>query len=232
MPILKRLILLMWLLLGVTACAGLSPSLQFRTEVDSLVAGNEVQTKKSFVILPDAANANSEDLQFIEFKAYIEKALQLRGFVKANTARESELVLFLSYGVDNPQVHQYSYDVPVMPNMGYYYMPPRMSRYYGAFPPFGMNTYIPRIESYTTFKHHLQLEACDSGLYLQQQQRKQLWKTSVQTIDRSNDLRLVFPYLVAAMQAHIGTNTGHMLIVDIDETDPILRSLIAPYQAR
>ncbi|MDT4291257.1 hypothetical protein RO575_16965 [Methylomonas sp. MO1] len=222
---------LVLLLTGLLAACSTTPRpLQFRTEIDSLVAVSAPQSNMRFVVLPGNAGANEQDLQFIEFKTYIEKVLANRGYSKANSIQDSNLVMFLSYGVGAPEVHQYTYEVPLWNDMGYYY-PYRMSRFYnGYYPGFGVGGYSQRTESYTTFRRYLVLEACDKEAYLQQQQRKQLWKTSVQSNGSSNDLRLVFPYMAAAMQAYLGTNTGHMITVDIDETNTLVRSLLGPYQ--
>ncbi|WP_020482175.1 hypothetical protein [Methylomonas sp. MK1] len=222
---------LVLLLTGLLAACSTTPRpLQFRTEIDSLVAVSAPQSNMRFFVLPGNAGANDQDLQFIEFKTYIEKVLANRGYSKANSIQDSNLVMFLSYGVGAPEVHQYTYEVPLWNDMGYYY-PYRMSRFYnGYYPGFGVGGYSQRTESYTTFRRYLVLEACDKEAYLQQQQRKQLWKTSVQSNGSSNDLRLVFPYMAAAMQAYLGTNTGHMITVDIDETNTLVRSLLGPYQ--
>lgn len=224
----RLLVLLLTALLA--ACSTTPRPLQFRTEIDSLVAVSAPQSNMRFVVLPGNAGANEQDLQFIEFKTYIEKVLSNRGYSKANSIQDSNLVMFLSYGVGAPEVHQYTYEVPLWNDMGYYY-PYRMSRFYnGYYPGFGVGGYSQRTESYTTFRRYLVLEACDKEAYLQQQQRKQLWKTSVQSNGSSNDLRLVFPYMAAAMQAYLGTNTGHMITVDIDETNTLVRSLLGPFQ--
>jgi len=230
MTVLSYRILVLVLTALLAACSMAPRPLQFRAEIDSLAAVNNSQSNMRFVLLPGNAGANEQDLQFIEFKAYIEKVLANRGYSKAASMQDSNLVMFLSYGVGAPEVHQYSYEVPLWNDMGYYY-PYRMSRFYnGYYPGFGVGGYAQRTESYTTFRRYLLLEACDKDAYLQQQQRKQLWKTSVQSNGASNDLRLVFPYMAAAMQAYIGSNTGHMITVDIDETDPLARSLLGPYQ--
>lgn len=220
----------LFLSMFLAACSTTPRPLQFRTEIDSLVAATGQQNNMRFVVLPGSSDANEQDLQFIEFKTYIEKILANRGYSKAGSLQDSNVVMFLSYGIGAPEVHQYSYEVPMWNDMGYYY-PYRMSRYYrGYYPGYGVGGYTQRIESYTTFRRYLVLEACDKEAYLQQQQRKQLWKTSVQSSGASNDLRLVFPYMAAAMQAYIGSNTGHMITVDVDESDPLARSLLGPYQ--
>lgn len=227
----RRIFGLAFILL-LAACSSTARPLQFRTEIDSLVAASGSQLNSRFVVLPGNAGANESDLQFIEFKTYIEKILTNRGYSKADSLQDSNVVMFLSYGIGAPEVHQFTYDVPLWNDMGFYY-PYRMSGYYRGFYPgygWGMGGYSQRTESYTTFRRHLELEACEKDAYVQQQQRKQLWKTTVQSSGSSNDLRLVFPYMAAAMQAYIGTNSGHMLAVDIDENNPLVRALLGPIQ--
>lgn len=226
----RRIVLLAITVLLAAACSTAPRPLQFRTEIDSLVANTGSQLNTRFFVLPGNSGINESDLQFIEFKTHIEKVLANRGYSKADSLQDSNVVMFLSYGIGAPEVHQYSYDVPMWNDMGVYY-PYRMSGYYRGFYPgfgWGMAGYSQRTESYTTFRRHLALEACEKDAYVQQQQRKQLWKTTVQSSGSSNDLRLVFPYMAAAMQAYIGTNSGHMLAVDIDENNPVVRSLLGP----
>lgn len=204
------------LLIMLVACASGPQRLQISAEVDAL-ATTEAQNKRRFVILPGNKDINPQDLQFLEFKGYVEKSLLNRGFVKVGQLQEGDVVLFLNYGIGEPQVRQYSYDVPVMNNFGYYsyYRP---YRYY----PGMAYGYTQHIESYTLYKRYLTLEAYDMPAYLQQKKPVQLWKASVQSQGQSNDLRLIFPYMVAAVQPYLGINTGHMLPVTVDETDPLL----------
>lgn len=221
------LVVVFGVMMAILSGCSVNAPLQFRTEIDALAAPGATIGNR-FWVLPGNPGGNEQDLQFIEFKGYIEKVLANRGFVKAATAQDSDLVVFLGYGVGQPEVHQYTYDVPMWNDWGYYY-PYRRSFYYrGFYPGFAGAGYTQRIDTYTTFRRYLTLEACETGPYLTQQQRKQLWKTSVQSSGASNDLRLVFPYMAAAMQSYIGANTGHMVTVDIDETDPLARSLLGP----
>ncbi|MDD1620286.1 MAG: hypothetical protein LUQ11_02310 [Methylococcaceae bacterium] len=203
-----------------TACSG-PQSLRLRSEVDSLAAP-EARGKTHFVILPGNKEVNEQDLQFLEFKSYVEKVLATRGFSKASSLENGDVVLFLSYGVGPPETQQYSYDVPVWMDSGYYYPYYRRSRFYS-----GVSAYTQRIESYTTYKRYLVLEAYDMAQY-RQEKLVQIWKTSVNSSGTSADLRLVFPYMAAAMQPYIGSNTGHMVSIDIDEQNPLLRELLWP----
>jgi len=222
------------ILLALTgACATTPQPLRFRTEIDALTAA-DVQSVagKRYVILPGNTDGNPQDLQFIEFAGYIEKILNNRGYLKADKPQNSDLVMFLSYGVGSPESRQLAYDVPMW-NDFYPYGPYGMGmyRYYrGYYPGWGVGGYSQRVESYTTFRRYLLLEACETATYLQSGQRKQIWRANVQSSGLSNDLRLVFPYLAAAMQPYLGTNTGHMVTVDIDESDPLVGSLLGPFR--
>ena len=69
------------------------------------------------------------------------------------------------------------------------------------------------------------LDAYEMTAYLQKQPSQQLWKLNVQSQGESHDLRLTFPFRVAAMQPYIAVNTGRIVTVDVDETSPLLRDI-------
>ena len=204
----------------LTACATSPKPLQIRSDVDAL-ATSDAQGKHHYVILPGTKDVKEQDLEFIEFKTYVEKALSNRGFNKAATPQDGDVVIFLNYGVSEPQTYQYSYDVPGWYGFGGTYPYFRRSWYYPMSP-----YYTQRIETYLMYRRFLSLEAYDMEAYLQNKTPKQLWKVYVQSQGLSNDLRLVFPYMVTAMQPYIGSNTGHMVTVDVDELNPLLKSLL------
>jgi hypothetical protein len=213
----------------LSGCATAPQPLRIRSEVDGLTSV-DASLQRRFVILPADTQVNAQDLQFLEFKGYVEKALAQRGFIKVEQMQAGDVVLFLRYGVGDPQMRQYSYDVPIWNDFGYAYYPyARRGRYY---PAYGVAGYTQHIETYTVYRRYLTLEAYDMASHLQQQTPKQLWKVNVQSQGQSNDLRLVFPYLVTAMQPYLATNTGHMQTVDIDEANSLLRDIMLgnPYR--
>lgn len=219
MPKVCRGIQMGFLLIVLSACATEPWRLQISADVDALATG-EAQGKRRFVILPGNREVSAQDLQFIEFKGYVEKALLNRGYVKAGQLQDGDVVLFLNYGSGEPQVQQYSYDVPVMGNFGYY----PYYRRYGFYSSMNYG-YTQHIETYTVYKRYLMLEAYDMAAYLQHQTPIQLWKINAQSQGQSNDLRLIFPYMVTAMQPYLGTNTGHMVTVKVDEANPLLKDI-------
>lgn len=211
---------LAWLLLN--ACSTTQQSLVIRSDIDAL-ATPEAQNKRHFVIVPAKKDINPLDLQFLEFKGYVEKALQQRGFVKVDELQQGDIIVYLNYGVGEPLTQQYTYDVPIWNDYVYY----PYSRRFGLYPrmSYGIAGYTQRVETYKVYKRYLTLEAYDMAAHLNQQAAKQLWKISAQSLGQSNDLRFVFPYMVTAMQPYLGNNSGHMLTVDIDEFNPILRDI-------
>lgn len=214
---------LLGLLLLSSACSTTPQPLVIRSDIDAL-ATQTGQTKRHFAILPANQGTNPLDLQFLEFKGYIEKVLQQRGYVKVDDMQQGDVVLFLNYGVGEPQLQQYSYDVPVWSDFAYY----PYGRRYRFYPrmSYGVVGYAQQMATYSVYRRYLTLEAYDMAAYLQKQAPQQLWKISVQSQGQSNDLRLAFPYMVAAMQPYLGSNTGHMITVDIEESNPLLKDLL------
>lgn len=215
-----RYAVLLVILSLLTGCATVPQPMRIRSEVDAL-AISDANTKRRFVVLPGRKDLKEQDLQFIEFKAYVEKVLANRGFTKADSLQDGDVLLFLDYGVGEPQTYQHSYDVPVWNDMGFYpYY--RRYRFYPTMTPY----YAQRTETYMLYRRYVSLEAYDMAAHLQQKNPQQLWKITVQSRGTSNDLRLTLPYMLTAMQPYIGTNTGHMVTVDVDEFNPLLKSLL------
>lgn len=219
----RNLFLLALVLCFLSACTFIRQPFSVRADVDAL-ATSEAQAKRRFIILPGDKQMEEQDLQFIEFKSYTETALLKQGFSKANSLEDGDVVLFLKYGVGEPQTQQYSYEVPIWSNFGFY---PYSRRYrsYPMMPTYGIAGYTQHIETYTLYQRFIVLDAYGMTAYRQKQAPQQLWKIRVQSLGQSNDLRLMFPYLLAAMQPFLGSNTGHMLSVEIDELNPLVREI-------
>ncbi len=93
-------ILLASLVAGVallSGCAGMQPA-RFVSNVDSLAQADAV-AKKRYVLLPGGKGVEAGDLQFQEFAAYVEKVLSEKGFVKAATFQDADVVIFLAYAI-------------------------------------------------------------------------------------------------------------------------------------
>lgn len=219
--------LILLVALSINACVTANP--KFRVNVDSLSA-TEPHTGKSFILLPGNKDTNISDLQFKEYASYINRALIAQGYSPAETFETADLVIFLSYGIGDPQEHQYSYSLPVFGQTGV----SSANTYgtlntYGNFgsyssattftPTYGIKGYTQHSGSYSTFFRFLLLSAYDLKIYREQEKEVQVWKTTVTSSGSSGDLRRVFPILVAASKPYVGINTGQQIKVILDETD-------------
>src|SRR5882724_7620426 len=90
----------------------------FSVKVDSL-ARTDSLTKRSYVLLPGNKGTNVGDLQFQEYAKYVHRALAAQGLTHARRVAAADIVVFLSYGIGDPQTHYYTYSLPVWGQAGY-----------------------------------------------------------------------------------------------------------------
>lgn len=209
--------------------AGCAVAPQFNVSVDSISAPG-VGDKTAYVLLPGLKDVNEGDLQYQEYASYVDRVLQSNGYTKAPSFQEADIAIFLGYGIGDPETHQYTYSLPTWGQTGI-----ASSNTYGAVSTYkntktysGTTTYTPtygvtgsttHIGSYTTFFRYMFLDAFDLEEYRTTKKEKQIWKTTVTSTGSSDDLRRVFPVLVAASKPHIGTNTGKKVTVILKEAD-------------
>lgn len=210
----------------LSGCSANNPP--FRASVDSI--GEVTEFKRRYVLMPGDKDISPEDLQFKEYATYVNHALWKQGFSPASSLEDANVVIFLMYGIGDPQEHQYSYSIPTWGQTGV-----ASSYTSGSFRGFGgygsysgTTTYTPIYGvtgsqtysgNYTTYFRFLILEAIDLDEYKRSEREIQLWKTTVTSSGSSEDLRRVFPILVAASQEYIGKNTGRKVEVSLYETD-------------
>lgn len=215
-------------------CASIQPR-TFVSNVDSLSRADAAE-KKLYVLLPGGKGVDVNDLQFQEFAAYVDKALKGKGFVKADTFKEAEIAIFLTYAVGDPQSYQYTYSVPTFGQTGVSssHTSGTVSTYGNSATYSGTTTYMPtygitgsttHVTTKTVYSRFLFLIAYDVALYVKEEKMSQVWATNVVSSGSSADLRLVVPYMVAAMKPYLGANTGRKMEVEIPENDPIVQAL-------
>lgn len=216
----------------LTGCIAVQPK-QFHSSIDSL-AKPDATEKKRYVLLPGGKDVNVGDLQYQEFASYIDKILIERGFIKAPAFQEADVVIFLAYTIGDPQTYQYTYSLPTLGQTGI-----SSANTYGTVssygnsatysgtttytPTYGVTGYTTRIASDTAYTRFVSLDAYDIATYVKENKLNQVWKTSVVSTGASNDLRLVMPYMVAAMKPYFGLNIGQKIEVNILENEPIIQ---------
>ena len=232
---LLRKITLVIALAGVNGCAEMKVR-RFQVDVDSIStpAANE---KKRYLLLPGDKNIPHEDIQFLEFTRYIEKAMGEKGFTRVSTPEESEVIVFFTYGIGNAEKHLSSYTIPHFGQTGFSASQTTgtLSNFGGVSSFSGMTTYIPTfgvtgyssgVKEYVTYPRFIVLEAFDSEANRKEKIFKPVWRSRADSVGYSNDLRLVFPYMVVSMKSHLAMNSGKKIVYQISEDDSSVKALI------
>lgn len=218
----------------VSGCATMQPT-KFHSYVDSLAHANAA-AKKRYVLMPIGTEVEAGDLQFQEFAAYIEKILSENGFTKASTFQDADVAIFLTYAIGDPKTYQYTYSLPTWGQTGvssantYGTVSSHggMATYAGTTtytPTYGITGSTTHLGTNTVYTRFLFLDAYDVSTYIKENKMSQVWQTNVVSTGSSGDLRLVVPYMVAAMKPYLATNTGRRIEVVIRENDPAVQLL-------
>lgn len=192
--------------------------------------------KHPYLLFPGNEAVTWEDLQFQEYAQYLMRVLNSQGFVSADKAEDADVAIVLSYGIGDPQTHQYSYALPVWGETGV-----SSSHTYGIATAFGNSasysgttTYTPTygITGYTTqlgsvtsdFRYAL-IPGYDFKAFKDSNKQVQLWRTTITSTGSSGDLRQVFPILISAAVPYLASNTGKQVPVRLYESDEIVRKV-------
>ncbi|HBL19936.1 MAG TPA: DUF4136 domain-containing protein, partial [Alteromonas mediterranea] len=82
------------------------------TSVSSL-ASEDSSTFKSFILIPSSNSVSINDLQFKEYSSYVKKLLQKNGYKNSQEKENPDLIIFVGYGIGEPEQSQYTYSMPI-----------------------------------------------------------------------------------------------------------------------
>lgn len=74
-------------------------------------AGPDAESAKRYVLIP-GGEIRADDLQYLEYAGYLDRALQSQGFEKASGTENAEVIVSVIYSIEEPQRHAYTYSVP------------------------------------------------------------------------------------------------------------------------
>lgn len=211
-----RSLCLVLLCVALSGCSGFGT--RYSTEISAL-SSRAALSKKAYLLLPGAQETSPYDLQYLEFSGYIDKAMASQGFIKVTEPTKAEVIVFLSYGVGDPIARTYSYSVPVYGQTGFYASQKKGKSKTYYTPTYGVTGYTNQIGTEINYVSNISLDAYDNT-DLNTPQPQQLWKMEVSSTGQSNDLRMVFPYMVASMKPYIGRNTGQKINVMLKQGAP------------
>lgn len=204
------------------AGCGLVPG--FRISVDSINDPARLQGKK-YALFSGDPQISPDDLQFKEFAGYVRKVLSSLGYVE--TDRETaEIAIFMRYGIGQPARIDYSSSSPIYGVTGggtssfTAFSSGRMTMGTISSPTqFGVVGQNYESGSYYLYPRWLVMDAADFAAARESKKFALCWRTTVTSCGTSADLRLVFPYLIAAAKDYIGANTGKKVNVVIRAGD-------------
>ena len=212
------------LLVGCTAASTREPNARYKVTVDGL-ADARAAGKRTYYLYPGSKDVSPNDLQFREFASYVHGALRLRGFLPSQDGTSADIVVFLSYGIGEPQTTYYSY--PVFGTVGGQTSTFTASTYGSggsAHTTGSVSTPARRgvvgtgVGSATSYTRWTRLEAVDVAAFMESQQVIPLWQTTAISSGSSGDLRRAFPVMVAAMAPHLASNTERQRRVTLRES--------------
>ena len=220
----------------LNGCSTLSHigSSRFYVAVDSLATSN-APLKKTYLLLPGNSGVTEADLQFKEYATYLKRVLEQKGYIYASSKEEADLAVYLSYGIGDPEVYQYSYNEPTWGYSGYLRARThvvtettkdgeKIYRSYVTYAPtYGITGYTTYVGSKTVYNRFAVITAFEyDQLKKEEEKEVQLWKTTITSTGASDDLRRIFPVLMAASIPYLATDTGHKVHVTISENDNVV----------
>jgi len=217
--------LILTMVFFISSCA---TTKHFTVQVDSI--GNDIyQEQKTYIAVPTDKDVSADDLRFREYAGYLKKVLARKGYTEVNSSDEANIIVYLTYGVGDPEKYTYTYTVPVYgqvgivpspgPGQAHAGQPPHNPPFAHFNPVFGIIGMTTDYKTYTTYFRFCKIEAFDLDLYRKSNTEKQLWSTIITSRGPSDDLRMVMPYMIAAAGAYIGVDTGKKVELVIDEGD-------------
>lgn len=172
---------------------------EIRVQIDSLADPDADSSRKIYMIESAMQGIDADDLQFKEFARQLERGLARKGYIRTRNEKEAQLLIRLAYGMGEPRTStvttSYGYSYPV--GWWWFYVP-------------------PSTEQVTKYMRTIFIEAVD----LKNPDRKvQVWKMTLKSEGGLQNMRQLFPFLIAAAVPYFGTNLPSTKMVKISPFD-------------
>ncbi len=201
-------------------------------KVDSITSAGQ-EAGRSYVWFSGMEGVAQDDLHFREFSRYFRTVLERRGY-REGSADGADLAIYFSYGVTPGRTVYYTTSTPIYGWFGgdtYVYVESEGDA--GKQTTRTITTPIYRrvvgvdvdTRSYTPFTGFATLVAKRYQPGTGARQMETLWKITVSTTGRSNDLRALMPALALAAEPYIGIDSGAARVVRVKRDDPALLEL-------
>jgi hypothetical protein len=197
------------------------------------VAQGAVLQGKNYILDSGMRGTSVDDLYFREYGKYFVEVLKRNGYRQVNQPDDADLAIYFSYGITGGTEVHYTYTRPVYAIVGGETVDitetetdaagrkikttktvtiPSTTRVVGV---------ETRRESYTVFTAHAVMEAEEiHGTEGQTNNSMEtLWKTTITTTSKLDDLRRIMPIMAAASVPYLGKNTGEIVTVELRDGD-------------
>lgn len=215
---------------SLAGCA--TPPTNFSVSVNTLVRPDAPHNLPRFIVAPAENTVPSSDLQFIEFSNYVKTALIRRGYIFAEQGTPIDLIVLLSYSIGEPKQQQQIYSTPVFGQTGVSsastYGAVIGNSYYGTTtytPTYGITGTSTDVNTFYTYSRLIKIV----GYEVKEKPADYVvaWQTMISSTGTSNDLRRVFPYMIAGASPYLGVNTVKTITVSLPESQKSL-AIFAP----
>ncbi|WP_139068942.1 hypothetical protein [Hyphomonas sp. ND6WE1B] len=226
-----------FVLIGLLVCVACSSVRPYYVNVSGLAAP-QLDSPATFDVLPLDENTQAQDLQFLEYKSYLARAMVAKGFVPAATGELPEVIVFLDYGIGEPQTKVTSYNVPIYGQTGISSSQTTGNanttlNTYGSYgtanttynqtttytPTYGITGYATNTTSYNVYTRYIVIDGFFTSSWEEKRELLPAFKTSVVSSGSSGDLRSVFPVMIGAASEYIGRSTDKTISVTLTEGD-------------
>lgn len=210
---------------------GCSPKIAVR--IDSIVAQGTVLQEKNYIFYSGMRGTSANDLYFRKYGKYFLEVLKKNGYRQVNQPEAADFAIYFSYGITGGTEVHYTYTRPVYAIVGGETADIRETETDAAGRKIKTTKTVTipsttrvvgvetRRESYIVFTAHAVLEAEEiHGTQGQTDNSMEtLWKTTITTTSKLDDLRQIMPIMAAASVPYLGKNTGEIVIVELRDGD-------------
>lgn len=225
-----RFVKVLLIALMATLVAGCATG--YRSEVNAIAKPGALD-KRRFTVLPNEEVASGDPLQLSLFTQYVDRMLVHKGFYRAESRNRSDLLVYLGYSVSGPRSVTAYRQEPIYGQTG---MEKKSTRQTNGnttttstqyVPTYGVIGYkkVPYVE--TKYEYRVHLHAYDRQTSGRRDgQTTPIWEVNAYTSVLTNDLRRVFPYMVAAMAPYVGQTTVGKVDIRVPDDSPELRLIL------
>ena len=174
--------------LAMSGCTPYPSWPSYNVAVSALAAEESSQYSTVFII-PGIEGVDENDLQYREYRKYMNRALEASGYTIEPDIESAELAVSLYYEISDPKSNQTTKMKPVFGSN------------------FSIQGWVPTSSTYTTYLRYVHLTAVDMRKWTTSSEVYPVWETQIISEGSSADMRKVFPVLAASGIHYYGSNS-------------------------